>query len=79
MEKLVKVEARNGFKLYVEFDDGSRGEVDISRRLFGPMLEPLNDPDFFARVTLDAFGAPCWPNGADWAPDALYLAVNPDG
>jgi hypothetical protein len=26
----------------------------------------------FARVSLDEFGVPCWPNGADIAPDALY-------
>jgi len=24
------------------------------------------------QVSLDEFGAPCWPNGADLAPDALH-------
>jgi hypothetical protein len=36
------------------------------------MFEPLRDPDRFAEVSLDEFGAPCWPNGADIAPDAIY-------
>ncbi len=50
----------------------------MSDRLFGPMFEPLKDPEFFAQVTVDEYGAPTWPNGADLAPDAIYrqLSVN---
>lgn len=36
------------------------------------MFEPLRDPEFFFQVKVDDFGAVCWPNGADLAPDALY-------
>jgi Protein of unknown function (DUF2442) len=44
-------------------------------RLFGPIFEPLQDPSFFSKVTVDEFGAVCWPNGADLAPDALYERI----
>ena len=57
--------------MYVEFEDGVSGIVDLSTRLFGPVFEPLRDPDQFERVAIDEFGAVCWPNGADLAPDAL--------
>ena len=36
------------------------------------LFEPLKDPDLFAQAKVDEFGATCWPNGADLAPDALY-------
>jgi hypothetical protein len=72
MEKIVKVKALDGYHLYLEFEDGLQGEIDLSARLFGPMFEPLRDPEFFSRVGLDEFGVICWPNGADLAPDALY-------
>ena len=69
---LRRVEALPNARLLVEFSDGVTGEIDLSSRLFGPMFEPLRDPVMFARVSLDEFGVPCWPNGADIAPDALY-------
>jgi hypothetical protein len=75
MPRASKVRALPGYRLSVEFDDGVKGEVDMSERLFGPVFEPLTDPDFFAKVAVDEFGAVAWPNGADIAPDALYEAL----
>jgi hypothetical protein len=72
MPTLLRVEARLPDRLFVEFSDGVSGEVDLASRLFGPVFEPLRDPAFFSCVTIDDFGAPSWPNGADLAPDALY-------
>jgi len=70
--KVSKVKALAGFRLYVEFEDGTHGKVDLSDRLFGPMFEPLKNAKVFAQAGIDEFGAICWPNGADLAPDALY-------
>lgn len=75
MYRVAKVEPLEGYRLAVAFDDGTQGVVDLSERLFGPMFEPLRDPERFAEVTIDAFGAPSWPNGADLAPDAIYLRL----
>ncbi len=72
MERIRHIEARASFVLYVEFDDGVRGEYDMTDRLNGPVFGPLRDPTFFAQVRLADWGAPVWPNGVDIAPDALY-------
>lgn len=72
MYRVVTVNPLDGYRLHVVFEDGIEGEVDLSDRLFGPMFEPLHDPDLFRRVSIDEFGAVCWPNGADLAPDALH-------
>jgi hypothetical protein len=69
------VKALSGYRLYLEFEDGVSGEVDLSDRIFGPVFEPLKDEKMFARVEIDEFGAVCWPNGADLAPDALYKTL----
>lgn len=75
MPRVVKVSALPNYTLALVFNDGVRGEVSLADRLFGPMFEPLKDPAFFARVSVDAFGAVCWPNDVDLAPDALYRKV----
>lgn len=72
MHKVTSVEALPNHVLKVVFDDGVKGEVDLTDSLYGPVFEPLKDPEFFAKVDIDDFGAVCWPNNADLAPDALY-------
>ncbi len=75
MPRVVFVQAGEGHRLRVEFDDGVRGSLDLSDRLFGPMFAPLADRELFSQVGIDEFGAVCWPNGADLAPDAVYEAI----
>ena len=59
--------------LRVSFSDGTTKVVDTAPLLHGPMLEPLRDPEMFARVQLDSeCGTVVWPNGADLAPEALH-------
>jgi hypothetical protein len=75
MHKIVKAIAHPEYIIELTFDDGATGCVDISSRLYGPMFEPLNDPDFFKKISVDEFGAICWPNQADLAPDVLYTEI----
>lgn len=75
MERVKSIKAEEGYRLLLVFTDGTEGVVDLSERLFGPVFEPLKDRDLFRQVTVDDYGVPCWPNGADLAPDALYLEI----
>jgi hypothetical protein len=61
------------YVLELDFDNGEKKRVDLRRELYGPIFEPLVDPDFFARAFIDADSRTVtWPNGADFAPDFLY-------
>jgi hypothetical protein len=72
LTKVVRLEKLGGFRLRVRFSDGSEGTHDFSQMVKepGPMLAPLRDEAYFARVFLE-FGAPTWPNGFDIAPEWL--------
>ena len=62
--------------LSVEFNTGVRGEIDVSELFNGPVFEPLKDPQFFQKAELDPVcGTVVWPNGADFAPEALLDLV----
>ncbi len=76
MVRVTRVEPLPHYSLRVEFSDGVRGEVNLADRLFGPVFEPLKDEELFGRVAIDEFGAICWPNGADLAPDALHAKLS---
>lgn len=75
--RIVAVEARPHFRLFVRFADGVEGEADLSdvagRGVFTRWTE---DPSEFFQVEVDpASGAPTWPGGLDVAPDALHEEV----
>jgi hypothetical protein len=72
VQKVIRVSALSGYRIYVEFEDGTAGEIDLGDRLFGAVFEPLRDESEFCKVAVDEFGAVAWPCGADLAPDALY-------
>jgi Protein of unknown function (DUF2442) len=59
--------------LRLTFADGTVGDVDFAVREWGGVLASLGDPDFFARVYVDAEASTvAWPGGIDLAPEPLY-------
>jgi hypothetical protein len=73
LHDVVGVEVRGEYRLRLTFDDGTVGEVDFAGREWRGVFEPLQDPEYFARVGVDAdAGTVMWPNGADMAPEPLY-------
>jgi hypothetical protein len=70
--KVTKLERLGGYRLRLQFNDGSEGVHDFAALATEPgaMLVPLRDPAYFARVFLE-FGALTWPNGFDVAPEWL--------
>lgn len=63
----------SGYTVWLRFEDGSEGEIDLSQELDGPVFEPLRDVQVFAQVRVNPdTGTIEWPNGADFAPEFLY-------
>ena len=69
--RVVRVTPLPRYRLQIEFDDGVTGISDLAGELTGPVFGPLRDEALFRQVTVDEFGAVCWPNGPDLAPDAM--------
>lgn len=58
------------YKVWLLFNDGVEGEVDLSSELYGEIFEPLKDLSFFQSFTLEGHTL-SWRNGADFAPEFL--------
>ncbi|HEU4994716.1 MAG TPA: DUF2442 domain-containing protein [Gemmatimonadaceae bacterium] len=74
MIRIKSVQALEGFRVRLEFTDGSSGDVDLTKYLWGSVFEPLRrDRKMFESVRVDPeIGTIVWANGADMDPDVLY-------
>jgi hypothetical protein len=73
MHDVIGVEVSGDHRLLLTFDDGTVGEIDFAGREWRGVFEPLRDPVYFARASVDTEGGTVrWPNGADMAPEPLY-------
>jgi hypothetical protein len=74
---VVEVRYVREYVVWLRFQDGTSGEVDIQPSFKGPVFDPLRDIEFFKRVRIDSeIGTIVWPNGADVAPETLYERVH---
>jgi hypothetical protein len=65
------------YKVWLEFNDGRKGVVDLADELYGDEFESLRDRDRFAEFVLDyGLATIAWENGVDFAPDYLYERLN---
>ncbi|MEM1043394.1 MAG: DUF2442 domain-containing protein [Bacteroidota bacterium] len=73
--RIADADAPGGHHLRLVFSTGETRTVDalpLVEQVGGPVFEPLRDPAYFGRVSVDPVcGTAVWPNGADLAPSAL--------
>ena len=61
------------YVIWLRFNDGAEGEVDLSQELEGEVFEPLKDMNKFKAFRVDPeLETVVWENGADLAPEFLY-------
>ena len=60
------------FIIWLKFNDGAEGIVDLKNELYGEMFEPLQDTENFKSFQVDPeLETIVWKNGADFAPEFL--------
>jgi hypothetical protein len=77
LKDVIAVHPLDGYRLQIEFEDGSEGVVDLTEIVtFEGVFEPLKDRAHFLQVSVNPdVGTICWPGGADIEPDVLYAIV----
>ena len=64
------------YKIKVTFDNGEQKIADFSKWFKGEVFEPLKDQNYFRKFFVDGWTI-SWSNGADVAPETLYLESVP--
>jgi hypothetical protein len=73
MLEVTRAQYQDGYRIWLEFNDGISGVVDLADALWGPVFEPLKDFEQFKRFTVSrVLHTLVWENDADLAPEHLY-------
>jgi hypothetical protein len=77
LKDIVEVRPLEGYRLFVRFEDGVQGEVDLGQIIrFEGVFASLKDPVHFEQAHVNReLGTVCWPGGADLDPDVLYARI----
>lgn len=79
--RVARVRTLPGYRLAVEFLDGTAGKVDLSRLITGEragVFAALRSPESFDQAGIE-HGVVVWPDGLDLAPDAMHEAIREHG
>jgi len=71
--RVLEVSPQGRFKLFLRYDDGVAGVLDLSSLAGQGVFAAWLKPGVFEQVRLTEAGAPEWPGDVDLCPDALYL------
>ena len=70
---IIEAKYLHDYIIWMRFNDGTEGEVDLSGELEGEVFEPLKDINKFQDFKVDPeLQTIVWANGADMAPEFLY-------
>lgn len=71
----VEVRALKPYRIWLRYDDGVQGEVDLSHLAGDGVFVAWLDHSFFAGVHLGPSGSIAWSDDLDLCGDALYLEI----
>lgn len=73
--EVIEAKIIKDYTVELVFDDLKKGIVDLRKYLGRGIFKSLLDRKKFCQMKVNAeLGTICWPNGADIAPDTLYIA-----
>jgi hypothetical protein len=75
---IVEVKVVKNYLLYLRFENGVQGEIDISEIIpFKGIFAKLENVDYFTTVYVNKeLGTIVWDNGADLSPSFLYSIIS---
>jgi hypothetical protein len=75
MHKPVEIKALPDFRIWLRFEDGVEGVVDLSHLTGRGVFSLWNDPSVFQGVHLGSHGELVWNEDVDLCPDSLYMKL----
>lgn len=75
MFRPVQVRSLGKYRIWLQYEDGTQGEVNLAHLAGKGVFRVWEEPGVFDRVYIAPFGAVAWSDDLDLCPDALYLEL----
>ena len=75
MIRPIEVEAREGYRIWLRYSDGSSGEIDLSHLAGRGVFAAWDEPGRFQQVRIARHRAITWDADIELCPDALYMQL----
>lgn len=75
VKKVSGVRALPNHTIWVRYEDGIEGVVDLSSYSGRGVFTPWSDPSFFANVHVSPHGSIAWNEDIGLCPDSIYLEI----
>ena len=72
MIRPINVKALSKYRIWLEFDDGVSGEIDLSDMAGSGVFKIWDEPDYFEKVHIAAHRAIAWDDDVELCPDSLH-------
>ena len=70
-----RVEPREGQRVFLQYDDGTAGEVDLSHLAGRGVFQAWKTPGYFQKVHITLHGSIAWDEDLELCPQALYIQL----
>lgn len=75
MIEATAVKAVECYRIWIRFDDGTEGEIDLSHLAGKGVFKAWEDRAFFEAVRIASYGAVTWGEDLDLCPDSFYAEL----
>ena len=75
MIKAVDVKALEGYRIWIKFEDGSEGELDLSHHVGRGVFKAWEERAFFEAVSLSPYQVIVWGEDLELCANALYMEL----
>lgn len=73
--KTVAVKPLPDYRIWVEFNDGVSGEIDLSEQVGKPVFKAWDEPGVFEKARITSYGTVAWSDDLEFCSDALYMEI----
>ncbi|MDR1763947.1 MAG: DUF2442 domain-containing protein [Dysgonamonadaceae bacterium] len=75
LAKLLEVKALNDYSIFVKYEDGTQGVVDLKHLAHKGVFTEWDKNNLFNNVYIADYGAIAWNEDLDICPDSIYLQL----